>query len=333
MNSLLGKYRPTIILALALTVFLASCKGTSTTLDPTDPPGTTDPPGPGTKSWVVTTFASGFNEPSGVAVDSSDNLYVVDRKNNSIQKITPEGVVSPFASGFRQPRDLAVDSDGNVYVADTYNNRIRKITPAGAKSIFAGGGIPGQADGTGRNATFDGPFGVAVVGTGDSLLIYVADHNNHTIRRITSTRVVTTIAGTADSLGTEDGDRATARLHSPNTIAVDLSGNLYVVEDSNRIRKVTPTGDIATIAGDGTTAKFHYPFGVAVVGSGDNLLIYVADTHNNRIQKITSEGVVSTFPDTTAQFNSPRGMAVNSDGTILYVADAGNNRIRKIEYK
>ena len=192
-------------------------------------------------------------------------------------------------------------------------------------STFAGS-TWGYKDATGTEAQFNIPTGVAVDSDGN---LYVADTDNHRIRKITSAGVVSTLAGSG-ARGHHDAIVTEAEFAAPAGVAVDSSGNLYVADRNNHcIRKITPRGVVTTIAGDDTTAQLDSPNGVAVDSSGN---LYVADTFNNRIRKITPEGVVSTFPDTTARFNEPRAVAVDSSGN-LYVADGNNNRIRKIEYK
>jgi len=197
----------------------------------------------------ATGTAAKFDRPQGVAVDSSGNVYVADYSNNRIRKITSAGVVTTLAGDraegdangtgtaarFHSPSGVAVDSSGNVYVADTNNHRIRKITPAGVATTLAGS-TRGFADGAGTKAWFDEPIGVAVDSSGN---VYVADTNNHRIRKITpADRVVSTIAGsgTADSA---DGTGTAAKFHSPIGVAVDSSGNVYVADSNNhRIRKI-----------------------------------------------------------------------------------------------
>jgi len=324
---------------------------------------------PESKAWVVSTLAGStegsadgtgtdaqFNYPTGVAVDSSGNVYVGDTFNHRIRKITPAGVVSTlagstedFADGagntaqFDYPYGVVVNSEGNVYVADAFNHRIRKITPAGVVSTLAGS-TEGFANGTGTTAQFRNPAGVAVDSSGT---VYVADYLNHRIRKITPAGVVTTFAGTGTP-GHTDGASNTAQFNRPYGVAVDSSGTVYVTDYNNhRIRKITPAEVVTTFAGStegfadgpGTTAKFESPRGVAVDSSGT---VYVADRDNHRIRKITPGGVVTTFAGSTvghldatgtaARFNYPQGVAVDSSGNV-YVGDTKNNRIRKIEYK
>ncbi len=328
-----------------------------------------------TPSGVVTTLAGSagssgdadgtgsaarFNQPAGVAVDGSGNVYVADTWNYTIRKITPAGVVTTLAgmtgsygsangtgsaARFFIPNGVAADGSGNVYVADTSNHQIRKITPAGAVTTLAGwAGLPGSADGTA--AYFHDPHGVAVDGSGN---IYVADTSNHTIRKIAQAGGVTTLAGMAASPGSADGTGTAARFDSPYGVAVDGSGNSYVADEGNlTIRKITPAGVVTTLAGTagsrgnadgaGSAARFNNPHGVAVDGSGN---VYVADTSNHTIRKITPAGVVTTLAGTAgsrgsadgtgsaARFYSPYGAAVDGSGNV-YVADTWNYTIRKI---
>lgn len=314
-----------------------------------------------------TNNAARFNQPSGVAVDSSGNIYVADTGNYTIRKITPEGVTTTLAglageytsptdgtggaARFNQPNDVALDSAGNVYVADAYNSAIRKITPAGIVTTLAGRvGAYGSTDGTNDAARFSYPNGVAVDSTGN---VYVADSNNQTIRKITSVGVVTTLAGLAGESGNADGTNSTARFYQPNGVAVDGVGNIYVADTyNNTIRKITPSGVVTTFAGqagqgggddgNGSTARFNSPFGIALDKLGN---VYVAEIYGATIRKITPVGVVTTLAGrayesgsadggmddagSAARFNSPRGLAVDDSGNV-FVADYGNNTIRMI---
>ena len=305
--------------------------------------------------------------PNGLAVDGSGNLYVADQGNNRIRRIDLEGVITTIGgtgergfggdggpateAQFNFPTGLAVDGSGNLYVADTGNTRIRRIDAEGVITTIAGTG-EGGAGGDGGPATeaqLAFPFGLAVDGSGN---LYVADTNNHRIRRIDAEGVITTIAGTGEGGAGGDGGPATeAQFFSPYGLAVDGSGNLYVADQgNNRIRRIDLEGVITTIGGTGewgfggdggpaTEAQFSFPNGLAVDGSGN---LYVACTQNNRIRRIDLEGVITTIagtgergfggdggPATEAQFSFPNGLAVDGSGN-LYVADSSNTRIRVI---
>jgi sugar lactone lactonase YvrE len=247
------------------------------------------------------------------------------------------------AAQFRLPWGVAVDGEGTVYVADHGNHRIRKITAQGAVTTLAGSGNASFGDGQGTEAHFNKPTGVAVDGAGT---VYVGDHSNHRIRKITAQGAVTTLAGSGSG-GFCDGQGTEAHFNCPIGVAVDGEGTVYVADGGNhRIRKITAQGAVTTLAGSGnasfgdgqgTGAHFHYPTGVAVDGEGT---VYVADGSNHRIRKITAQGAVTTlagsgsasFGDgqgTGAHFHYPRGVAVDGEGTV-YVADHSNHRIRKI---
>ncbi len=250
------------------------------------------------------------------------------------------------AARFNVPFGVAADAGGNLYVADTGNHTIRKVTSTGVATTLAGmAATTGSADGSGSNARFNGPQSVAVDGAGN---VYVADCTNCAIRKITAAGVVTTLAGTPGVSGTNDAaSGAAASFNFPYGVAVDTNGNVYVADTLNHtIRQISPSGAVTTLAGlagnvgssDGTNsgARFSYPCGVAVDGSGN---VYVADTGNHTIRLVSPTGVVTTLagspgnPGLTngtgsaAQFNSPLGVAVDSNGNV-YVADTGNNTIR-----
>ena len=298
-----------------------------------------------------------FRNPYTVALDASGNVYVADRGNNMIRKISPAGVVTTLAgsatagsadgtgstASFNNPYGVAVDASGNVYVADGNNNMIRKITPAGMVTSLAGSTTAGSADGTGAAAAFNSPSGIAVDASGN---VYVADASNHMIRKITPAGVVTTLAG-SPTPGRADGTGAAASFYGPTGVAVDAGGNLYVAERYNHtIRKITPAGVVTTLAGSGTTGKadgtgsaasFRNPSALAVDAGGN---LYVADSSNSMIRKITPAGMVTTLAGSgtagradgagpAASFRSPLGVAVDTSGD-LYVADTSNNMIRKI---
>jgi sugar lactone lactonase YvrE len=202
-----------------------------------------------------------FNTPFGVATDSAGNVYVADLLNSVIRKITPAGVVTTFAglagSGgevdgvgaaarFAAPAGIAVDGGGNVYVSDLAGQTIRKILPNGTVSTLAGlANTVGIVDGTGTAARFTQPNSLAVDAGGN---LFVAS-NNGTIRKVTSTGVVTTIAGQAGAVGFEDGTGNAARFATPSSVAVDGSGNVYVADLGNHaIRKIDGTGNVTTFA-------------------------------------------------------------------------------------
>jgi NHL repeat len=257
------------------------------------------------------------------------------------------------AARFNSQRGVAVDSAGNVYVADALNQTIRKITSAGVVTTLAGvAGQSGSADGTNSAARFYYPGGVAADNAGN---LYVVDELNQTIRKVTlvgTNWVVTTLAGFAGQSGTTDGTNSAARFYGPFGMAVDNAGNLYVSDTLNHtIRKVTPVGTnwvVTTLAGlagqagsvDGTNsaALFSSPWGIAVDSAGN---VYVADTDNNTIRKVTSDGVVTTLAglatnsgsvdgtNSAARFDYPYSVAVDSAGN-LYVADFWNHTIRKV---
>jgi sugar lactone lactonase YvrE len=328
------------------------------------------------RPYVFTTLAGGaggpgtadgsgsdaqFYYPFGVAVDSSGNVYVSDQYNHTIRKISSAGVVTTLAGSagnpgstegtgtsarFNYPEGLAVDAAGNVYVADVVNSTVRKVTAAGVVTTFAGSaGSPGSADGTGTGAQFMYPHGVAVDGSGN---VYVADTNSHTVRKITPGGTVTTLAGLAGSPGSADGTGSGAQFNRPDYLAVDGAGNLYVSDSDNfTIRKITPAGVVSTLAGNagnsgstdgaGSAARFYHPNGVAVDEAGN---IFVVDTSNFTIRRITPAGAVTTLAGTPGvagpadgvgsgiRFNFPYGLAADSAGN-LYVADTLNNAIRK----
>ena len=300
-----------------------------------------------------------FSAPRAVAVDNSNNIYVADGDSCTVLKITPAGILSTLAGKANTPgivdatgadarfsilRGATIDGSGMLYAGDTC--MIRRVTQSGEVSTLAGmAGKPGSADGVGEKARFAMPSGIAV-DTGGTL--YVADM--YTIRRITQAGVVSTLAGTARHAGAVDGEGSAVRFSDQaKGIAVDNSGNVFVADTANNsIRKITPAGVVSTIAGiagatggiDGvcSKARFFRPQGIAV-DSQDN--VYIADTENDTIRKITAVGEVSTLAGSaqqvgnsdgvgkTARFSHPEAITVDSNGN-LYVADTGNHVIRKL---
>ncbi|HWK84745.1 MAG TPA: hypothetical protein VNS61_13510, partial [Caldimonas sp.] len=284
--------------------------------------------------------------PATVLADSGKRFRAVFT-NASGSVTTSAAILTVTTAPFNGPTGVVVDAAGNVYVADNGNETIRKITPTGVVSTFAGlTGSPGSTDGTGSSARFNSPFGIAVDAAGN---VYVADRGNHTIRKITPAGDVSTLAGLAGSAGSTDGAGSAARFSNPSAVAVDAAGTVYVADTGNQtIREITAVGVVSTLAGlannqgssDGTgnAARFNHPFGVAVDAAGN---VYIGDTFNQTIRKITAAGVVSTLAGlansqgiadgsgNVARFHQPGGVAVDTAGNV-YVADAGNSTIRAI---
>ncbi len=249
--------------------------------------------------------AARFNHPTGLCLDNAGNILVADQDNHRIRKVTPAGVVTTVAGSgtagsangtgtaaqFNQPYSVEVDGSGNVYISDRGNHKIRKMTPGLVVSNFAGSGTAGFLNATGTAAQFNQPAGITIDGSGN---VYAADINNNRIRKITPAGVVTTLAGSGTA-GFADGINTAAQFNSPHAVAIDRGGNIIVGDRVNqRIRKVTPSGTVSTIGGNGmngftnylpfNTSMFANPQGVAVDANG---IIYVADVDNNRIRIIT----------------------------------------------
>jgi gliding motility-associated-like protein len=301
-------------------------------------------------------MAASFYAMQGLSTDIYGNIYVADAGNNIIRRISPAGVVitlagsgSPGAANgtgpaasFNTPFGLAVDKNSNIYVADAGNYRIRKISPSGVVTILAGSGTPGSDNGTGAAASFNYPQGITVDKSGN---VYVADTYNYLIRKITPGGVVTTLAGSGNP-GSANGTGTAASFSTIQSLAVDVSGNIYAADAGNYlIRKITPGGVVTTLAGGGpgfadgygTAAGFSNISAVTVDAGG---YIYAADAGNNLVRKISPAGAVTTLAGsgnagltndvgTDAGFNNPQGLAVDNSGN-LYVADAYNNIIRKV---
>lgn len=303
-----------------------------------------------------------FNQPSGIAVDAGGNLFVSDTGNNTIRKITAAGVATTIAGSagnagstdgnaqnalFNQPGGIALDTAGNLYVADTQNNTIRKVTAAGAVSTLAGSpGQSGQADGSAGNARFNQPWGVVLDAAGN---LYVADTGNDTVRKVSPAGVVTTLAGSAGNVGSQDGNSSSASFNLPQGIAIDSTANLYIADTGNNtIRKLTQAGVVSTLAGtagnsgssdgSGQRASFNQPNGIVVDSSGN---IRITDSASQLLRSASASGVVSTLAGNAgtagaadgsgnkASFNQPKGIASDAANN-MYIADTGNNLLRKV---
>ena len=331
--------------------------------------------------WTITTFAgrpvfvdggpaveAELYNPSGVAVDGAGNLYIADTFNHRIRKVDSTGTITTIAGtgelGFSgdggpaveaelyNPYGVAVDGAGNLYIADTFNHRIRKVDSSGVITTIAGTGERGFSgdEGPAVEAWLYNPYGVAVDGAGN---LYIADTDNHRIRKVDSTGTITTVAGTGErGFGGDGGPATAAQLAPPAGVAVDGAGNLYIADRGNhRIRKVDSTGTITTVAGTGergfggdggpaTAARLTFPRGVAVDSAGN---LYIVDRGNHRIRKVDSAGVITTVagtgerdfsgdggPAVEAELYYPLGVAVDEAGN-LYIADTDNHRIRKVD--
>jgi uncharacterized protein (TIGR03437 family) len=260
------------------------------------------------------------------------------------------------AAGINVAVDVSADRAGNLFIADQFNHRIRKISKNGAISTVAGTGVPGYSGdgGLAVNAQINTPTGIFADSAGN---LYIAEPGNQRIRKVDSSGIITTLAGNGSKGYSGDGGPAIgATLFNAVRVAVDLSGNVLVADQSNhRIRRVTPAGIITTIAGNGAgtpaagafsgdggaavNASLNNPTALAVTTSG---VIYIADQFNHRIRKITPDGIINTVagngtpgfsgdggPAVSASLNFPGGLTVDTAGNI-YFNDDINYRTRRI---
>jgi sugar lactone lactonase YvrE len=238
--------------------------------------------------------------------------------------------------------DVAVDTSGNLFIPDFFNNRVRKVSISGIITTVAGGGNGGDG-GAATNASLDLPQSVALDASGN---LFIADHDNNRVRKVSTNGIITTVAGNGTSGYLGDGGAATNANLSPTGVAVDAFGNLFIADqDNSRVRKVSTNGIITTIAGGGggsdggaaANASLNHPFDVKVDSYGN---IFIADTVNQRIRKVSTNGIITTFAGggsggdggtaTNASLNYPSGVAVDNTGNI-FIADTDNNCIRKVD--
>jgi sugar lactone lactonase YvrE len=296
-----------------------------------------------------------FYLPNGVAVDGHGNLVIADTGNSAVRKVAANGIVTRVGDvrSFGGPEGAVFDAAGNFYVADFGSEEVLKVAAADG-TITTVAGIEGIANysGDGGPATaakLDMPWGVALDAAGN---LYIATKFDNRVRKVAGNGNISTVAGNGSAGQSGDGGQATsAQLNSPQGVAVDAAGNLYIADTfNNAVRKVTPGGVISTVAGtlgpaggysgDGgqaTRAHLSWPQAVAVDAAGN---LYIADTLNNVIRKVATNGIISTVagnhvsgysgdggPATSAQLNSPQGLAVDAGGRI-YIADTNNFAIR-----
>jgi len=324
--------------------------------------------------------SASLNQPWSVAVDATGSLYIADQYNQRVRLVSSSGAISTVAgSGARGfsgdggaatsawlncPTGAVADAAGNLYIADRYNARIRKVSPPGTISTAAGGGPwsppPGDSyslyggggsgdGGPATSAAIREPVAAALDAAGN---LYIAERDDSLIRKVDPAGIISTVAGNRKASSPGDGGPATrAHLYSPTGVTIDTAGNLYIADSGhNLIRKVSPAGIISTVAGNGrygfsgdggpaTSASLANPTGIALDATGS---LYIADSYNNRIRKLSPAGIISTVagggpsgslgdggPATSASLKQPTGVAVDADGS-LYIADSGNDRVRKV---
>jgi DNA-binding beta-propeller fold protein YncE len=323
-------------------------------------------------------FGAQLNNPVDVFVDGSGNLYITDAGNFRIRKVpltagnpgnissiigSANGTGNPLGDGgpatsasLNGPRGVTVSAGGTIYVADRGDGRIRVVTNGNINTLAGNGGALPLFGGDGFQAVdalINQPYGESVDSQGN---VYICDWGNNRVRRVDTSGVITTIAGTGTQGSAGDGGAATsAQLNGPAGSAIDSQGNIYIAEYGGHRIRVIRNGIISTYAGNGAAgysgdngqaalAKVNFPLGLAVDGNNN---LYIADSANNVVRKIAfssqiittivgngppilagygGDGASPTGPN--AKLNRPTGLAVNNAGTVLYIADQNNNRVR-----
>ena len=348
-----------LILVFTVCAFSLSAQGTISTFAGNGATGLAGDDGPAT--------AAVFDRPIYVYVDGAGLVYVADENNNRIRKIDAAGIITTLAGNGRRgfagdggpaaaaalnaPTGICGDPAGNLYINDVGNQRIRRVDRGGTITTFAGNGSPSSSGdgGSASAASIFLPIRCAVNSAGD---LFVAEQGAHRIRRITAGGVISTLAGTGvRGFSGDGGPAAAAVLDNPTALAIDYAGNIFFSDQVNhRIRRITPAGIISTVAGNGTpgfagdggpatASSFNFPGGLATDQSG---AIYVADSPNHRIRRITPDGLVNSVAGNgtsafngdgrqalSASLNAPFGVAVDAGGA-LYIADSANQRIRRV---
>jgi trimeric autotransporter adhesin len=318
-----------------------------------------------------------LNTPMGLALDAAGNLYIADSGNNVVRKVSKSGAISTAAgngslgysgdgaaataAALDEPEGVTVDpSSGQVYIADTFNNRVRVVSPAGIIQTAAGTGISSYS-GDGGAAATAGLFLPTDVATDSDGNLYIADYGNSRIREVAQGKIQTVVGGNGTSVIFNEATATTIRLNGPTGLAVDSSGDIFLAEGGigtgtglaigdYRVWEINSGGVVSTAAGNGiesysgdggpaTAAQINKPTNLVFDAVGN---LYIADSANNRVRKVSPSGVITTAAGngiagysgdggqaTSAMLNSPEGLASDSDGNV-YIADTQNNRIRKL---
>jgi len=310
--------------------------------------------------------------PTNIAIDNLGNIYFSEVGNSVIRKVATDGIITTVAGMIGQfgfsgdggiatsakldfPTGVGVDTDGNLYICDRNNHRIRKVDENGIITTVAGNGTEGDS-GEGQQATsaqLNNPQDIVIDANGN---MYICDWLNNKIKKVATNGIITTIAGTGEyGYSGDDGLAIAATLKGPFNIALDNTGNVYISDD-DRIRKINTNGIITTVAGkqsfgefngDGglaTEAKFNEPRGIAIDASGN---IFITDTSNHRIRKVTTDGIINTIvgtgstgffgggfngdgqPGTDTKLRSPSDVVIDGSGNVI-ITDYKNHRIRKL---
>jgi sugar lactone lactonase YvrE len=310
--------------------------------------------------------AAVLNQPHGLVIDSQQNLYIADTNSSRVREVTRDGRIATIAgnsqAGFggdggpataaslNVPSDLAMDVAGNLFIADTGNNRIREMTPGGIIATVAGTGAASYTGdgGSASAATLSGPAGIVFDSAGN---LYIADSGNNVIRKVAPDGTISTFAGSGAAAYSGDGGPASlASMKAPQGLALDTSGNLYIVDGNSVVRRVDKNGTISTVAGDGLEyysgdggsarqAELYQPRAIALDRANN---LYIADNMSDRVRRVDASGVITTIsgngntgfggdggPAADAVFDRPLGVAFDVQGN-LYISDSGNGRIREI---